>query len=112
MTLTEDTSVQEVIEYTLKQMDRKSLDKMDRTRRSFVLHVVPKEYQQRKFIPDESTSKCAGYNELKLLSFPDPTAYVGILGTGKVFITPARMSAEPIRLLFVLLCNPLYGICA
>ena len=110
MTLTEDTSVQEVIEYTLKHMDRKSLDKMDRTRRSFVLHVVPKEYQQRKFIPDESTSKCAGYNELELVSFPDPTAYVGILGTGKVFTTPAGMSAEPIGLLFVLLCNPLYDI--
>ena len=51
MTLSEDTTVQDIVEQTLKQMN-KSLEKMDR----FVLHVVPKEYQQKKFIPDESTS--------------------------------------------------------
>ena len=45
---------------------------------------------------------------INLVSFPDPTAYVGSGGTGWDFVTPAGMSAEPIRLLFALLHNLSY----
>lgn len=60
MSLSEDTSVQDIIVHTLRQL-KVGLDKVDR----FGLYVVPKECHKKKFVPDESTSRCNKHSRLK-----------------------------------------------
>lgn len=49
------------------------------------------------------------YTYVRISLVPDPTAYIGA-GERVVFVAPVGMLADPVRLLFVLLHNPLYDI--